>query len=110
MRAVRKRLARRRRRRAGAGDLEPVEIGEHDVEDDEIERPLLALREPGGTGEGLLDLETLVAEHGRDGIDDGGSSSTTSTRFDLRGPDASALRFGTASALHWRTVIVVDDR
>ena len=50
--------------------LQAVEIGEHDVEDDEIGRTFLG----GGQGQtavdGLFDPEALVAEGGRHRVDD----------------------------------------
>ena len=54
-----------------AADLDPVEVGEHPVEHDQVglgrRRRRSARR---GRVRGLLDLEALVAERGRDGVDD----------------------------------------
>ena len=54
------------------GDLEAVEVGQHDVEDDEVGRVLLG----GGQGQAavdrLVDAESLVAERGGHGVDDRG--------------------------------------
>jgi len=70
--AVRKRTALLNPRAQAAPDLDPLDVGEHPVEDDQVR--LLA---GGGlqglpAAEGLFDLVALVAEGGRDSVDDRG--------------------------------------
>ncbi len=52
------------------GDLEPVEVRKHDVEDDQVGRPFLCGAQGGPARHGLLDLEALVAQRGGDGVND----------------------------------------
>ena len=44
------------------GDLEPVEVGEHDIEHDQVRWSLLCGDERGPARHGLFDLESLVAQ------------------------------------------------
>ena len=53
-----------------AGDLESVEVGEHDIEDDEVGRILLGLGECLAPRHGLVDGEPLVAQRRGHCIDD----------------------------------------
>ena len=52
------------------GDLEAVEVGEHDVEHDQVGRPFLGRLEGAAAVGGLLDVEPLIAQRGRDRVDD----------------------------------------
>ena len=51
-------------------DLDPVDVGEHPVEDDQVGLEGHRLRERVAAGSCLLDLVALVAKRGRDGVDD----------------------------------------
>ena len=51
-------------------DVEPVAVGEHDVEDHEVGPERLGRPEGVGAGGGDLDVEALVAEGRRDEIRD----------------------------------------
>ena len=53
-----------------AGDLEPVEVGQHHVEHDEVGRVLLGRGQRQAAVDRLGHLEPLVAEGGGDGVDD----------------------------------------
>ena len=69
--AVRKRIAVLKpcaRRRAP--DLDAVEVGQHHVEDDQVGLGLRDRGERAAAGGGLVDVEALVAQRGRDGVDD----------------------------------------
>ncbi len=54
------------------GDLESVEVGQHDVEDHEVRRILLGLRQGLAPGHRFVDREALVAQRRRHRIDDRG--------------------------------------
>ena len=54
------------------GHLEPVEVGQHHVEDDEVRRVLLGLGQRLAPGHRLVDREPLVAQRRRHRIDDRG--------------------------------------
>ena len=53
-----------------AADLDAVDVGEHPVEHDQVGLEARDRRERLAAGRRLLDLEALVAERGRDGVDD----------------------------------------
>ena len=53
-----------------AGHLEPVEVGQHHVEHDEVGGPLLGRLQRVASVAGLLDVEALVAERGGHGVHD----------------------------------------
>ena len=62
------RCPRSRRRRP---DLDAVDVGEHPVEHDQVGIEARDRRERLAAGRRLLDLEPLVAEGGRNRVDDG---------------------------------------
>ena len=51
-------------------DLDPVDVGEHPVENDELGVERLRLGDRVAAGQRLAHLEALVAERGRDRVDD----------------------------------------
>ena len=72
-RAVRKRTGTRTPSAAQApGHLEPVEVGQHHVEDDEVRRIVLGLRQRTPPGGRLVHREPFVAQRRGHRIDDGG--------------------------------------
>ncbi len=51
------------------GHLDAVEVGQHDVEDDQVRWVVFGLTESGAAVGRLFDVEPLVAKRCRDGVD-----------------------------------------